>query len=433
MATSILVPQVGQDLTEGKIVALHVKVGDTVSKGDIVAEVESEKATFEVEAFETGVVVDLCYKVGDVAEVLKPLLFLGEPGESVRQSTRPASAPARDINIGERPAASRPAGTGGGAGRASPLARRLAARHGLDLFDLEGTGPNGTVVKRDIENALASAPGTKTETVRPQWGSAPALIKAVSNAIALRSLQTGTGDPVVFLHGFGGELAAWRPFIGHVSVANPMLAFDLPGHGQSVDHRSGDFDGLVDSCYAALTSAGARRIHLVGHSLGAAAAAALAGAGSVDVRSLTMISPAGLGPKINGDFLSGFLTATSEAALKSWMQLLVFDPANLPGAMVRATSAARDGTAAAANQARLARSLFEGDTQLFSVRDALRRFAGPARIVVGRNDAIIPAEHIDPLPGHVALHRLPQVGHLPQLEASGLVGRLVAETIRSAN
>ena len=72
MARPILMPQVGQDLTEGKIVAINVKLGDKVKKGDIVAEVESEKATFEVEAFETGTVIELPFKVGDMAIVLNP-------------------------------------------------------------------------------------------------------------------------------------------------------------------------------------------------------------------------------------------------------------------------------------------------------------------------------------------------------------------------
>ncbi len=88
MARPILMPQVGQDLTEGKVVAIKVKVGDKVKKGDIVAEVESEKASFDVECFETGTIIEIRYKVGDTAEVLKPLMMVGEEGEAT------ASAPA---------------------------------------------------------------------------------------------------------------------------------------------------------------------------------------------------------------------------------------------------------------------------------------------------------------------------------------------------
>jgi pyruvate dehydrogenase E2 component (dihydrolipoamide acetyltransferase) len=76
--------------------------------------------------------------------------------------------------------------------------------------------------------------------------------------------------------------------------------------------------------------------------------------------------------------------------------------------------------------------VFEGSTQLFSIVEALRHYDGPCRAIVGRRDAIIPAEQSDHLPGNVALNRLDQVGHLPQVEAAELVARLVTETIRSA-
>ena len=80
MAKSILMPQVGQDLTEGRVIAMNVKVGDSVKKGDIVAEVESEKATFEVEAFEEGTVTEVCFGEGEMAIVLEPLIVLDGAG-----------------------------------------------------------------------------------------------------------------------------------------------------------------------------------------------------------------------------------------------------------------------------------------------------------------------------------------------------------------
>ena len=112
MATPVFMPQVGQDLTEGKIVALRIKVGDKVAKGDIVAEVESEKATFEVEAFVAGVVVDVLYKVGDTAEVLKPLLFLDRLGNGVERSKTSRRLRNRFLSprlvIDRRPSTSKP-------------------------------------------------------------------------------------------------------------------------------------------------------------------------------------------------------------------------------------------------------------------------------------------------------------------------------------
>jgi pyruvate dehydrogenase E2 component (dihydrolipoamide acetyltransferase) len=408
---------VGQDLTEAKVVALHVKVGDQVKKGDVVAEVESEKASFEVEAFSSGTVTHIAYKLGDTATVLQPLLFVGQAGEKVEAvsatlaagsaTVSPITPSTKQINLGSSER-----------NRSSPLARRLASTNGLDISRMNGSGPRGAVVFRDIE-ALLKSPGATNKANGPA-------------SLAFRSLRDGTGTPVIFIHGFGAELAAWRPFVEHMGIANQKTGLDLPGHGASPEGDVGNFDDLVESVAAALTEAGHTRLHLVGHSLGAAVAASLAVRKGFEVKSLALISPAGLGPKVNGDFVSGFLAADSEAALKSWMQSLVHRRGALPQAMVRATLAARRATGLAAAQKKVAAAVFSGSTQLFSIRDALDEYEGPCRVIVGLEDEIIPAEYADAVPGHVAVNRLPGVGHLPQNEAPALVARLVSETVRSA-
>lgn len=417
MAEAILVPQVGQDLTEAKVVALHVKVGDQVKKGDVVAEVESEKASFEVEAFSSGTVTHIAYKLGDTATVLQPLLFVGQAGEKVEAvsttlaggsaTVSPITPSTKQINLGS---AERH--------RSSPLARRLASTNGLDISRMNGSGPRGAVVFQDIE-ALLKSPGAANRAKGPA-------------SLAFRSLRDGTGTPVIFIHGFGAELAAWRPFVEHMGIANQKTGLDLPGHGASPEGDVGNFDDLVETVAAALTEAGHTRLHLVGHSLGAAVAASLAVRKGFEVKSLALISPAGLGPKVNGDFVSGFLAADSEAALKSWMQGLVHRRGALPQAMVRATLAARQATGLAAAQKKVAAAVFSGSTQLFSIRDALDKYEGPCRVIVGLEDEIIPAEYVDAVPGHVAVNRLSGVGHMPQIEAPPLVARLVSETVRSA-
>lgn len=175
MAKPILVPQVGQDLTEGQILEISVKVGDKVKKGDIVATVESEKAAFEIEAFEEGTVLKICYAEGDWGQVLEPLMFLGEEGETVEDgSDAPASAEVPEEKAEAAPAvAAAPAADG--RLRASPLARKMAAIGGLDLGAVAGTGPRGAIVKRDIEKALAEgAKAPATETKPAPAAAAPA-------------------------------------------------------------------------------------------------------------------------------------------------------------------------------------------------------------------------------------------------------------------
>ena len=424
MAHPILVPQVGQDLTEATIVELHVKLGDTVKKGDLVAVVESEKASFEVEAFVAGVVISLPFKVGDVAPVLEPLMLLGEPGEvaaptaAKQAAVVPVPAPVKlptpaAVVAAAAAAPVTPPTTALGARSSSPVARRIAQEQGLDVARIAGSGPGGAVVMRDVDAALA-ANGAQGAT------------------LVLRTLQSGHGVPVVFLHGFGADLSSWRPLIGRIGLGQPLMALDLPGHGASQGHTAADFAGIVTAVGQTLRALPGG-IHLVGHSLGAAVAIALTARGDLDVRSLTLISPAGLGPSVAGDFVDGFLAARSEAALAAWMRRLVHDPASLAPVLVRATLSSRQDAGLVPAQTRVARGVFEGGTHLFSVNAALQAYRGPCTVIAGRSDAIVPFGEIEAaVPSHVALHRLNQVGHLPQVEAMDLVQTLIARTIRSA-
>lgn len=421
MAQPILVPQVGQDLTEATIIELHVKLGDRVNKGDLVAVVESEKASFEVESFVAGVVISLPYKAGDVAPVLEPLMYVGEAGEVVPGAAAPTPAPVPEPAKAAAPAPApapiiapaapvlAPTPAPGGQ-RSSPVARRIAAEQGLDMARIAGSGPGGAVVVRDVDAALAAG----------------------STGLDLRILQSGQGAAVVFIHGFGADLSSWRPLIGRIGLGNPIMALDLPGHGASVGHGATDFAGIVAAVGQTLRALPGG-IHLVGHSLGAAVACALTERGDLDIRSLTLLSPAGLGPSVDGAFVVGFLAARTEAALAAWMRRLVSDPASLAPVLVRATLAARADAGLIPAQTRVAKAVFEGSTQLFSAAAALRAYTGPCTVIAGRDDAIMPLREVEAaIPGHVALHRLDRVGHLPHVEASDLVQTLITRTIRAA-
>lgn len=168
MAYPILVPQVGQDLTEGKILEINVNVGDQVKVGDMVATVESDKAAFEVEAFEEGTVLKICYGEGDWGTVLEPLMFVGTAGEVLDDAETPL--PTAEVSSereagGEVIELAAVANTVGKL-RSSPLARKIAVLEGLDIAQMAGTGPHGAIVKRDVLAVLeASAQGIKDAKV----------------------------------------------------------------------------------------------------------------------------------------------------------------------------------------------------------------------------------------------------------------------------
>lgn len=416
MAQPILVPQVGQDLSEATVVELNVKVGDQIKKGDVVAVVESEKASFEVEAFVAGTVIRLNYAQGDIAEVLSALMDIGEAGEVIADaapSSAPTASPEPDTTAPAGAAASVAAPVDGASHRSSPLARRVAGERGINIRDLAGSGPGGAVVLRDVAAAQAGTPDA-------------------TGPLELRSLQAGQGMPIVFLHGFGSDLSSWRPLIGGIASHAPMLAIDLPGHGASMAHPADSFDDIVDLVGRSLRHI-ETGVHIVGHSLGAAVAVALTGRGDLDIRSLTLLAPAGLGASVDGTFVDGFLNAESEAALARWMERLVHDPAHLTPTLVRATRAARKDSQLTTTQRKLARVVFEGSTQLFSVRADLAAFGGVASVVLGRDDAILSPHEVEAqVPGHVALYRLAGIGHLPHVEASQLVQRIIGRTVSAA-
>ena len=187
--TDILMPALSPTMEEGVLAKWHVKVGDVVSAGDVIAEIETDKATMEVEAVDEGEVLEILVAEGsENVKVNTPIARLkGEDG-----AASPPSKPASQASVPpegghSRPDKSPPSGgsaraadEGGqsvatAAGReggkspdrifASPLARRMAAQAGIDLSAIKGTGPHGRIVKRDLEGAPTGAAKPAAATV----------------------------------------------------------------------------------------------------------------------------------------------------------------------------------------------------------------------------------------------------------------------------
>lgn len=154
MATEILMPQVGQDIETAIIVEWHKKENDTVNKGDIIATVESDKATFDVEAYDSGVLLKRLYEEGQDVKVLTPIAYLGEPGESVEAA--PSSSDVSQAIVTPNSSVTTVSSEESlsiGKVNASPSARRLAKEKGIDLKNITGTGPEGRITKQDVLNA----------------------------------------------------------------------------------------------------------------------------------------------------------------------------------------------------------------------------------------------------------------------------------------
>src|SRR5690606_21156212 len=181
----ILMPQMGFDMQEGKLVRWLKKVGDRIERNEPIAEIETDKAVMEIEAFEGGVITQLLVEEGATVPVGEPIAVIdtgdgeGHVPDAVQEAageTPPGAAPAQAASAVAETAAPEAPPSGDAAARAadgpsaapvpgerikaSPLARRLAREMHIDLRQLKGSGPGGRIVKADVEAAAAAASST---------------------------------------------------------------------------------------------------------------------------------------------------------------------------------------------------------------------------------------------------------------------------------
>ncbi len=185
MPINILMPALSPTMTEGTLAKWHVKEGDAVNPGDLIAEIETDKATMEVEAVEEGTVARLAVAEGaegvKVNEVIAVLLEEGEDASAIGAGTPPPAAqaappaPPAPGPVAPAPLAPAPAAKTDGRTFMSPLAKRMARQAGLDVATVKGSGPNGRIVKRDIEAALG---GVAAPVVAPAPAALPAAAPA---------------------------------------------------------------------------------------------------------------------------------------------------------------------------------------------------------------------------------------------------------------
>ena len=196
MATNILMPALSPTMTEGTLARWLKHEGDVVKAGDVLAEIETDKATMEVEAVDEGVLGKILVADGTAGvKVNEPIAVLVEDGEAVPAAAPPkaeaapapkaeeASVPAKQASVQQAPANGRIV--------ASPLAKRLAKLAGIDLSTVHGSGPNGRIVKADIDAAQAggAAPAPAVAAAPPP-AAAPAPVAAKAPVVTITEPHT---------------------------------------------------------------------------------------------------------------------------------------------------------------------------------------------------------------------------------------------------
>jgi pyruvate dehydrogenase E2 component (dihydrolipoamide acetyltransferase) len=192
MATNILMPALSPTMTEGTLARWLKKEGETVRAGDVIAEIETDKATMEVEAVDEGVLGRILVADGtEGVKVNEPIAVLVDKGEAVPEAAAPAAkagaakngAPKAEASKAEAPKAEAPKAeapkaaalsAAGGRVVASPLAKRMAKQAGLDLSGMAGSGPGGRIVRVDVEAALAGGRAAPVAAAAPAEAPKPA-------------------------------------------------------------------------------------------------------------------------------------------------------------------------------------------------------------------------------------------------------------------
>jgi pyruvate dehydrogenase E2 component (dihydrolipoamide acetyltransferase) len=368
--TAITMPKWGLTMTEGKVVGWLKQQGQSFAEGEELLEIETTKITNVFEA---------------------------PAGGTLRRIVAPAGA---TLPVGALLAV---------------VAPEEVAEGEIDTFLA------GFAVPEPSGEAAVDA-----ETISPRE------LKAAG--LRLRYLALGEGDsvPVLLLHGFGADLNTWMFTQPALAEGRRVVALDLPGHGGSAKQLDrADAESLAAIVDHALNALDIERLHLVGHSMGGGIAISFALRERERVATLTLISSASLGPEINAAFIDGFVRAARRREAIEALNLLVHDPALVSRTMIEDVLRYKrlDGVPEAL--AAFAEEWFPGGRQRVALSDALATLKLPVQIIWGREDRIIPAAHAEVLAPRLPVHILEQTGHLPHMEKSAEVNRLIKRLIEN--
>jgi pyruvate dehydrogenase E2 component (dihydrolipoamide acetyltransferase) len=368
---AVTMPKWGLSMRLGKITGWIAAEGDDVSVGDELADIETEKIAGTLEAADAGTLRRIIARVGEDVPVSSTIALIAPPGVS----------------------------------------------------------------DDDLDAAAAEARAVIDAGVPEEADGGPAAETADIGGRRISYVGTGQdGDVVLLVHGYGGDRNSWLFLQQPLAARHRVYALDLPGHGTSAkDVGDGSVATLAGAVLGVLDAIGAARAHLVGHSLGGAAAVAAAARDRGRIASLTLIAPAGFGREINADYLRDFAGAQTRRELKPVVGQLFADEGLVTRQLVEDLLAYKrlDGVEAALHT--LADTLLDGDTQRIDSAAALAAIGGtvPVTVVWGSADRIIPAVQAGSVPGAVS-HLLEGAGHMAHMERPAQVQAAVEETIARA-
>jgi pyruvate dehydrogenase E2 component (dihydrolipoamide acetyltransferase) len=368
--TPIVMPKWGLSMKEGTVMSWLVDVGDEIAVGMPILEVETDKIANAVEAPDPGV---LRRKVASEGELLPVKALLGV------------------------------------------MADPAVSEADIDDYVAAYVTPSA-----DEDETADAAPATR-------WAE----VDGLRIRYAWRGASEGT--PVLFIHGFGGDLDNWLFNIDALGEDLPVIALDLPGHGQSTVKLPGaSIAALADFVARFLDVIDVERVHAVGHSMGGAIASQLALAHPRRVASLALIASAGLGAEIDTGYTDGFAKAASRRDLKPVLERLFHDPTLVSRQMIDDVLKYKRLDGVEALLLELNAGLFAGGRQAEQPGLELESTGKPVLVVWGQEDRIVPAGHAGNAPPGATVERFAGAGHMVQMERASEVNRLLRQHVGAA-
>ena len=472
---TLLLPRLGETMTEGTIIAWQKQPGESFRRGDPLLELETDKMAAEVPALEDGEMVAHLVSAGDVVAIDAPIAtFRGvedAAAVAVQESAPKAAAvetaearvpspsPAETPGISDAPAGSPPSPPpqtvppeAPSRPRSSPAARRLAQRLGISLTDLRGSGPRGRVMIDDVQRASENgqphpeaAPAREVQEAPAAKVSAPTQSRPQGGAFVdlgshgrlhhrrWPNTQPSRRGMVLLIHGFAGDLTTWNATAEFLAGKGfDVVAVDLPGHGateitgattpaECAEMLLGALDGL-----GVVPDDAAGGLHLVGLSMGAVVATSLARASSTKIASLTLLAPVGLGTEINQEFLDGIVAAETVPALERELRKTTARPFPYSSLALDRTLATFRQEPRRQQMRALSRAFARDGVQQVYLVPELAALDVPVRVIFGRQDRLLRWQDALDLPGQVAIH-LFDTGHMPHWEDPRGVLSLLAQ------
>jgi len=311
--------------------------------------------------------------------------------------------------------------------------RRIVANAGelLPVKALLGVMAEPEVSEGDIDAYVAEYV-TPAADEGEESDASPEMQRIDIGDISIRYARRGKKDgiPVLFIHGFGGDLDNWLFNIDALAEQSPVIALDLPGHGQSTVRLPGtSLAALADFIVSFMKALDVPQAHIVGHSMGGAIGAQIALDQPERVASLALIASAGLGDEINAGYTDGFISASSRRDLKPVLEQLFSDPSLVTRQIVDDVLKYKRLDGVTELLATLSGALFGGGRQ--REKPGLRLAETGKRVLVlwGREDRILPVEHSTNAPQGAIVQVFDQAGHMVQMERASDVNRMLGSHV----